>query len=223
MATVTSHLFTEMHGSVAGMTYQSASNGKTIARKKPLGSGGRSSKFNRWLMYWNYAITRWPMLTDESRQTWHRYAENLYPGKTGRDLFLHNIPLMYYIRYLSGYAFASNLDAPKIPVTPAFSAILVTNLVHPVVGFRVSVYNSGVNNAYALVRLSGAQSAAKNTYFGNKSALSEKVMSVPAGSNGGATFSDLKIGMKYFFTIDGITIGSPCRRFSSITLSHTVV
>lgn len=175
MARMLSHLFSNLLGSVGGITYFNNPFHQIVARQRTVPVQPNTDAQVRAKTSFGAAVQAWEQATPQQREDWAAYAQTvtfqgpLGPYKpTGRMLAVAQYQITSYLQNAGvvGFLGGSVMDAPVLP-----GLLVVTNptIVDPVAGntgFQIRFTNTNGENIVGYSERSFKQSDARNFYKG---------------------------------------------------------
>jgi hypothetical protein len=203
-----SHIFSELKGSVGGITYFNTRYAAIVGRARVKPVDPQTCILENARRIFNNSVIAWKYLTDLQRDAWTLYAKDT-PWKNGLGDTVYLTGQAMYIAQSSAYvaakgnsARAACATAPCVPglfPTPIVDVLCCTN---PTIGCKVEITNMHLEaNCDAIVRISPPQSLSTNYYNGPYVHDMEVLLTgISAGAADEAEWCPL-CEAKYFFQV----------------------
>lgn len=208
MAICLSHVFSQMVGSVAGVTYFYNRYASIIARNRTVPTDPNTPAQQTVRTRMSAAVSAWQSLTNLQREVWKGFADNTpWVNSLGQDCRLSSLNMYLSIRLaalqiLPGLP-SSSFDAP--PCTPG----LFPHCKHSIstctsgvmqLGFAVNITNTNSTGSIRVgIHMSTAQNTSINFWKGPYDAAAYSITPpIPPGFGIGIDFIRLTLGKRYF-------------------------
>lgn len=223
-----SHIFSDLNGSVAGVTYFKGTYGHCArARVKPVDVNSNALEAAR--AFLSQSVAGWKALSDADRQLWKDYASSTpWTNALGESINLTGQAMYVATRSLVNFGepLTADTEFEEPPCTPGLNpqpylqTACCPNLEFGVV---VTVNNTSDTEAMNFVvqrspALSPGASFKKGPFRPAEDVLLEDVA---AGSSDDASFCDLCDGATYVFRVRGYSAVSPYRMCTEAFVTAT--
>jgi len=213
-----SHIFSNMLGSVNGITYYNGKYHQINARQRTIPVDPNTTNQAAVRSSLAKASGFWGQATDATRTGWEDYADTLvYPSpmgsgkRSGRLVFIGNLTLASYIEARELDDIVASVEPPTIagflpagPVTP-------TAPVGPGTGVGVGIQNLTGEDILAFAEISFGFNDTRNSYkgpFRSSTAIADEISS---STSGVIEFLGLEEGLAYFVRVRCISSEQPFR------------
>lgn len=196
MARALSQVYSQIRGSVGGVTYLANQWHQIVARARTSPVDPSTTNQNKVRQSFSGAAVDWLAQTEANRLLWDEYAQSLtYPNPLGnqtmpgRLVFMSNISFMRYV-YARGFTLTTNAKTP--PTEPGFLSLdplVIAAPGAPGTGVSVSVGNPNTEDISVFLWRSRPFAQTRNTYKGPWSSSSMGQLDVSAASTGSYDFS----------------------------------
>lgn len=216
-----------MRGSVAGLTFTANQFHQIIVRQKTSPVNPKTTEQEQMRVAFSASSVAWKILSEAAQDDWNDYARTVsYPGPlgsytvTGRNIFMSNLSMIYYINARALDVLAVSLVAPTVPGVPSWHDVSTGAPTIAGDGFSVHLENLQSEDMNYFITISPPQSPSRMRYKGpwkTSSAVSDTVASLGAAD---VDFLLLQVGAAYFVRIKGITVDAPHQSSFEIILRH---
>lgn len=211
MAICRSHLFSQMVGSVAGITYFHNRYATIVARNRVKPTDPASGYQTTRRTYMSAAVSAWQALTNAQRETWEFYASGTpWTNALGDEVRLTGMNMYIAVR-LSALTINPTMNTallneahciPGMNIDPeiSFSACSGGGA-----GFKVDIVNPHpTDNMRVGIQISTAQRTSVNFWKGPYDPANYvSTASIPAGFGTSVEYKTLTSGARYFLRIRG--------------------
>lgn len=173
MARILSHVWSQVRGSVGGITYLANQHHQIVARQRTSPVDPSTSNQNRIRQSFSGAAVDWLALTTPQRDAWDEYADSLtYPNPLGNQSLPGRLVAMgnlAFKRYVASRGFTLTTVEKTAPVIPGFLALdplLIGAPVGTITGVGVSVGNPNAEDIGLFYWRSRAFQPTRNSYKG---------------------------------------------------------
>ncbi len=208
MAKFISQVYSDIKGSVGGITYQKGNSGIQTVRSKPIAPRSGSNFSGMSTNALQEANALWKSLSKVLQDGWHIYAQSvLYSDAIGnyfldgRDLFLSNHSFINYAISRNRFDGSVSLAAPRLPGWFKVGPIIVTAWMTGGFGVRLFITNPHPFQIYAYVWRSQPLKLTVNNFYGNYKAATMNNFQISADSGSEIVFPSLQLGSAFFFKI----------------------
>lgn len=229
MARALSQVYTQIRGSVGGVTYLANQYHQIVCRARTSPVDPSTTAQNQVRQAFSGAAVDWLAFTDAQRSDWDDYADSLtYPNPlgdqslTGRLVAMGNLAFMRYI-YARGETLTTSLKTA--PTTPGFLSLdpLSIGIAGAAsTGFTVNVGNPNPEDISAFIWTSRIFNATRNTYKGPWRTNSMTKLDITAASTGNQAFVQGADGDIVFVYIRAI-VDDGLKRISQPAILRAVV
>jgi len=213
MARMLSPLASILRGSIAGLTFLSNQYHQIVVRQKTAPVNPKTTNQEIMRIAFANASTAWRSLTDGQRKDWEDYAKSVvYPGPlgdyspTGRNIFMANLGLVYYINSRALDVIVVSLAAPLVDGVPSWAAISIAAPTVPGTGFSVHLGNTCGFAMNYFITHSIPFDPTRNRWKGpwdSESAVSDEVADQAVAD---VDFLNLTLDRVYFVRVRGVTV-----------------
>lgn len=207
-----SHIFSQMHGSVGGITYFNNGSGAIIARARVSPVNPNSAAQTDIRTGFSFANQRWEDMSQVERDGWQDYADSLvWTGPSGeysvpgRQVWLANASFLQFLNNKE-LATITVLDTP--PATTGFAKF---DLIQSVVpgsagdGFDINLSQTSGVNMSTFIQISLGHNQTRNRFKGPWADARAQYLSLPSGVSTPVEVRDCEVGQAYFFRVRGVT------------------
>jgi len=207
-----------LRGSIAGLTFLSNQYHQIVVRQKTAPVNPKTTNQEIMRLCFANASNVWRNLSDVQRSAWADYAKSVtYSGPlgnynvTGRNIFMSNLSLVYYINTRSLDTIVVSLSAPSEDGVPSWAQCTIAPPVAPGTGFSVRLGNSSGSAMNYFITHSIPFDPTRLRFkgpFDSETACSDSVADAGVVD---VDFLGLALDRVYFVRVRGVTIEGPHR------------
>jgi hypothetical protein len=213
-------------GSVAGLTFLANQYHQIVVRQRTAPVNPKTFNQELMRMCFSNASTQWKGISESDRSKWDDYSQSVkFPGPlgdysiTGRNMFMANLSLVYYINSRALDTVVVSLSPPNVEGVPSWSDLSVDAPTTTGTGISVHLGNTCGYDMNYFITLSPPQDPSRERYKGpflSESAVSDEITD---SSSDDVDFIGLTLGRRYFVRIKGVTVGGPHRQTFEVILN----
>jgi len=213
-----SHIFSNMLGSVNGITYFNGLYHQINARQRTIPVDPQTT--NQATIRSSLAKSSgfWAQASDADRDAWNDYAATLvFPDpmgsgkRSGRLVFIGNLTLGSYIESRALGPITVGTDPPTTAGFLSIGAVTSSDPIGPGDGVGVSIENFSGEDILAFAEVSLGFPVTRNRYKGPFRSSSAIATAIPSSTTGVIEFLGLEVGKAYFVRLRCISDAEPIR------------
>jgi len=212
LARMLSPLASTLRGSIAGLTFLSNQYHQIVVRQKTAPVNPKTTNQEIMRVCFANASNSWRNLTPAEREAWSNYSKSVtYSGPlgdynvTGRNIFMSNLSLIYYIITRNLDIIIPTLTAPTTDGVPSWAECNICPPTGIGTGFSVKLANASGQAMNYFITHSIPFDLSRNRFKGPFDSQTAVSASIADGTDEYVDFLGLTLNRVYFVRVRGIT------------------